>query len=305
MALIGEGPHWAAADSLKSEELTDFKEPRSWVGAQWCRRQNADFEAWDVQSGWIRAFGLLRSHKTVKSLNMLGVRQRCANRRRDGRFSQTNASKESSAPCLICWLCIFCSNECDLREISGILDCGTEETCFLSPWPWLESSTASLFIHAALPQSGFFFGQPFPGQIKCRSIQWKEFAYLYCRGILRSGCILLNYLIITGIKVFKNCIFSRHSISCPWSLSHAFWNWTHNVKWSLLLTLHASNICDAEAHAKILNTCACVRMQPRRMYMHTQVRLSERYDGCKLITVDVYACTSTAVWALARVIDAS
>ena len=59
--------------------------------------------------------------KNVQFSNVLGVRQRCANRTRDGRISQTNAPKESSAPCLICWSCIFCSNECGLRQISGIL----------------------------------------------------------------------------------------------------------------------------------------------------------------------------------------
>ena len=49
------------------------------------------------------------------------MRQRCANRTREGRISQTDAPKESSALCLIYWLCILYSNECVLREISGIL----------------------------------------------------------------------------------------------------------------------------------------------------------------------------------------
>ncbi len=50
---------------------------------------------------------------------MLGVRQRCANRTRDGRIPRIYAPKKSSAPCSIYWCFVSCSNDCDLQEASS------------------------------------------------------------------------------------------------------------------------------------------------------------------------------------------
>jgi hypothetical protein len=48
--------------------------------------------------------------------------------------------------------------------------------------------------------------------------------------------------------------------------------------WCLDMVHHlwTSNICDAEEHAQILNTFACVKMQ--RMYMHAQVQMYMHTD---------------------------
>ncbi len=53
---------------------------------------------------------------------MLGVRQRCTNRTRDGRISERGSPERCLVAFLIYWWCTSCSNECDLREVSGILN---------------------------------------------------------------------------------------------------------------------------------------------------------------------------------------
>jgi hypothetical protein len=74
-----------------------------WGKVNWgrCRRWNADFEAWAVQSGEIRVFGCQDLTKNVKFSNVLGVRHRCADRTREGRISERDAPERSSAPCSI------------------------------------------------------------------------------------------------------------------------------------------------------------------------------------------------------------
>ncbi len=65
--------------------------------------------------------------KNVKFSNVLGVRQSCADPTREGRISERDAPERSSAPCWIYLFFFFCSNQCELREISGIFDCGSVE----------------------------------------------------------------------------------------------------------------------------------------------------------------------------------
>ncbi len=61
-------------------------------------------------------------NKNVKfSSNVLVVRQICANWTREGRISEKDEDNVSWLSCLIIQHSFFCSNECDLHGVSGIL----------------------------------------------------------------------------------------------------------------------------------------------------------------------------------------
>ena len=57
-----------------SVHLSVDKKPQAWVRVSggWCRLWNADFKAWAMQSGWMRVFGVLRSHKKCWTLKCAG-----------------------------------------------------------------------------------------------------------------------------------------------------------------------------------------------------------------------------------------
>jgi hypothetical protein len=56
------------------------------------------------------------------------MQQRCANQTRDGRISEKkDAPKKPSAPCLMYWYFVLCTNGCDLREVSVVGCLGSVE----------------------------------------------------------------------------------------------------------------------------------------------------------------------------------
>ena len=85
-------------------------------------------------------------------------------------------------------------------------------------------------------------------------LQTKKGVLLWCWYCMDRSCIHEHFF--TLMQIYLACIISSGALR------------------TFFIYIHASNICDAEEHAQILNTFACVKMQ--RMYMHAQVRLFER-----------------------------